>query len=76
MTNAFNLKIVETQQDLVYLLNQQTLPVQKDRVVALYLLKLGRVQSVQELSKTLGRNPTTIRRWLQVYRLRGLQGLI
>jgi transposase len=76
MTGVLNLNITETREHLKTLLNQQKTAQGKERVQALYLLKIGQVKTVQELAVALGRNRVTLQRWLQKYRIDGLDGLL
>src|SRR4028118_790907 len=76
MAGVFKLKITETKSELKTLLGQQKTAFGKERVQALYLLKLRRVKTIQELALHLGRNPTTCQRWLRRYRQGGLSELL
>jgi transposase len=49
---------------------------QKERLQMLWWLKSGQVTQHQELSRRLGRNGSTISRWLQKYRHEGLSALL
>ena len=61
MAGVFKLKITETTSELKTLLGQQKTAFGKERVQALYLLKLRKVKTIQELALHLGRNRTTWR---------------
>lgn len=76
MARAINLNITESKQDLRLLLSQQSLDRNKDRIVSLYLLKIGKVKTLRELSPIVGRNPTTLHCWLQIYKNQGLEELL
>ena len=76
MTGVLNLNITETREHLKALLTQQKTAQGKERVQALYLLKIGQVKTVQDLAVALGRNRVTLQRWLQKYRSEGLDGLL
>lgn len=71
-----NLNITETEEDLVTLLNQQIGDRSKERVVALYLLKIGRVTTLKDLAKTIGRNTATLSRWFRTYKTQGIDRLL
>jgi transposase len=49
---------------------------QKEKLQMLWWLKSEQVRQHQELSQRLGRNPSTITRWLQKYRQGGLRSLL
>ncbi len=76
MAGVFKLKITETTSELKTLLGQQKTAFGKERVQALYLLKLRRVKTIQELALHLGRNRTTCQRWLRRYRQGGVSELL
>jgi putative transposase len=76
MSGVLNLEIAESREHLKSLLNQQKTAQGKERVQALYLLKIGQVKTVQDLALALGRNRVTLQRWLQKYRSEGLDGLL
>jgi len=76
MAGVFKLDITETVDELRTLLGQQKTAFGKERVQALYLIKLKKVKTIQELAQNLGRDRTTIQRWLRRYRQGGLSGLL
>jgi putative transposase len=76
MAGVFKLKITETASELKILPFQQKTAFGKERVQALYLLKLRKVKTVQELALHLGRNRTTCQRWLRRYRQGGVSELL
>ncbi len=76
MAGVFKLDITETGDELRTLLGQQKTPFGKERMQALYLLKLKKVKTIQELAQNLGRDRTTIQRWLRRYRQGGVSGLL
>ena len=76
MAGVFKLKISETAAELKTLLFQQKTAFGKERVQALYLLKLRKVKTIQELALHLGRNRTTCQRWLRRYRQGGVSELL
>lgn len=76
MTKPLILNISETAQELIALLNQQQNPNTKERIVALYLCKIGKVNTLTDLATTIGKNPTTLRRWFQTYKFQGLNSLL
>lgn len=70
------LKIREEESELKSWLRQERRGRQKERLLALYLLKTKQVKSAMELSYLLGRNYSTIKNWLSTYRKRGIAGLL
>lgn len=68
MAGVFKLEITETAEQLKIRLHEQKTVEEKERVQALYLLKLGQVKTIQQLAVVLGRDRTTIHRWLRQYR--------
>ncbi|MBK4731264.1 helix-turn-helix domain-containing protein [Oxynema sp. CENA135] len=76
MAKTLNLDIQESAEELKALLKQQTNAQRKERVHALYLLKSNQVTTLEELSKLLVRDTSTIYRWFQKYKQEGLDGLL
>ena len=76
MAGVFKLDITETVDELKTLLGQQKTAFGKERVQALYLLKLKKVKTIQELAQNLGRDRTTVQRWLRRYRQGGVRELL
>ena len=76
MAGIFKLDITETLDELKTLLSQQKTAFGKERVQALYLLKLNKVKTIQELAHFLGRDRTTLQRWLRRYRTGGISELL
>jgi hypothetical protein len=56
MPRLLKLDIIENLDELKSLLGQQKTAFGKERVQALYLLKLGQVKTVSELGQLLGRH--------------------
>lgn len=69
-------EIRETAQELQFLLERQQQLEQRDKIAALYLLKLGRVNSCSDLAKTIGQDIATLESWFQAYSTQGLPGLL
>ncbi len=76
MARPLKLNIQETPTELKTLLEELTTPQAKERVHALYLLKEGQVSTVTSLANAMGRHRVTLQKWLQVYRHKGIEGLI
>lgn len=68
--------ILESEDHLEQLFYQQTQPLLKDKIGALYLLKLGKVKTCLELAKVIGWDTTTLENWLQIYSTQGLSALL
>ena len=64
------------QQELEQLLQQQTNLKRKERLQALYLLKLPNTLSISQIAKVVGKHRGTVQRWLALYRNEGLNGLL
>ena len=76
MGNKLKVEISETAEDLKQQLKRQKKGQEKERLQMLYWLKSGQVTSRQELAKRLGRNESTVYRWLEKYRQGGLTRLL
>lgn len=76
MTGVLKLRIAETAEELKVLLDQQTTVTGWERVQALYLLKKGEVSTITGVAEILGRDISTVFRWFQRYRAKGLEGLL
>jgi transposase len=76
MSGVCKINIVESAQTLKTLLAQQKTATGKERVQALYLLKTGQIETVQNLAVCLGRDRVTVQRWLRQYRQGGIQEML
>jgi len=76
MPRRLNLEITESLEELKTLLGEQKTASGKERVQALYLLKLGQVITVGELAHWLGRHRVTVQEWLALYRHGGMNALL
>ncbi|NET34167.1 MAG: helix-turn-helix domain-containing protein [Cyanothece sp. SIO1E1] len=70
------LEIAESAEYLEKSMKQAQSGAQKERLQMLWWVKTNQVSQHQELSARLGRDPSTIRRWLQKYRRGGLKALL
>lgn len=71
--------VIEISESVEYLeksLRQAQTGSQKEKLQVLWWLKSGQVTQHQDLSHRLGRNGSTISRWLQQYRRGGLSALL
>jgi transposase len=75
MARPFKLVVTESEGELQSLMHQLD-GIKKERVQMLWWLKSGQVDEHQEIVRRLGRNGSTITRWLQKYREGGLQALL
>jgi transposase len=76
MPGVCKINIVESAQTLRTLLAQQKTATGKERVQALYLLKTGQIETVQNLAVCLGRDRVTVQRWLRQYRQNGIKAML
>jgi transposase len=76
MARRLQLTIAETEEFLEKQLKEVRTASQKERLQMLWWLKTGQVQQHQELAQRLGRNGSTVSRWLQKYRTGGLSALL
>ena len=76
MGRPFNLEISQRAEYLSKSLNQARTHFEKERLLLLWWIKTGLVTPDQELSRMLGRDGSTIIRWLQKYRQGGLGKLL
>lgn len=76
MARTLQLTIVENREELEHRLDRQTTATGKERLQMLYWLKLGIVNSRQDLVKLLHKSEATITRWLGMYNSGGLTALL
>nr|WP_290221119.1 helix-turn-helix domain-containing protein [Trichocoleus desertorum] len=76
MARPFHVEIQESVEYLEKSLHQARRVSQKEKLQMLWWLKSAQVQQHQELAQRLGRNPSTITRWLQQYRQGGISELL
>jgi transposase len=76
MARPLELTIQESREELEHRLDRQTTAMGKERLQMLYWLKLGIVDSRQDLVKLLHKSEATITRWLGMYKSGGLSGLL
>ena len=68
MAGVLKINITQTAQQLKALLAKQTTARGKERVLALYLLKIGKATTLKDLALVFGRDTATLYRWLQKYK--------
>lgn len=76
MSRPFQVEISESQEMLEKALKCATTASSKERLQMLYLLKSGQVNSRRELAELIGRDDSTITRWLRKYKDNGRKGLL
>lgn len=76
MARPFQIEIIEDAEYLEKSLRQARTGRDKEKLQMLWWLKVGAVKQQQELAQRLGRDTSTITRWLQKYRQEGLSQLL
>lgn len=76
MARPFNLEVHESAEYLSKSLKNARTAFEKERLQMLWWIKTEQVTQHQELSQRLGRDGSTITRWLQRYRQGGLPKLL
>jgi transposase len=76
MVGVCVLDIAESSETLKSLMHSQTEPINLERLQLLYLLKTHQVESVTHAATLIGRDRTTVQRWVGKYRQGGLDTLL
>ena len=76
MSRPFKIEIDESEEELRKSLQRVRDGVQKEKLQMLWWLKSGQVTQQQEIGQRLGRDNSTVTRWLQKYRRGGLMELL
>ncbi|URD53382.1 helix-turn-helix domain-containing protein [Chroococcidiopsis sp. CCNUC1] len=76
MSRPFIIEIRESEADLKKRLQHAREAIHKEKLQMLWWLKSGQVRQQQEIGKRLGRDTSTVTRWLQKYRGGGLEELL
>ncbi|MBH8552705.1 helix-turn-helix domain-containing protein, partial [Nostocaceae cyanobacterium CENA357] len=76
MAGVTKVKIEESAEELRELLKKQKTALGKERIQALYLLKIGQVRTIQDLAVVLGRGSATVQRWFKAYTELGIASLV
>ncbi len=76
MAGVTKVKIKESAEELRELLKKQKTVLGKERIQALYLLKIQQVKTIQDLAVVLGRGSATVQRWLKAYAESGIDTLV
>jgi transposase len=76
MSRPFKIEITQSEEELKKRLQTAREGNQKEKLQMLWWLKSGQVKEQQEIGFRLGRNTSTVTRWLQKYRQGGLADLL
>ena len=76
MSRPFKIEITESEEELKKRLQTVREGSQKEKLQMLWWLKSGQVSEQQEIGRRLGRDTSTVTRWLQKYRQGGLPVLL
>ena len=76
MARPLEINIKETAQELKKLLHQQKKGRIKERVQVLYLLATKQVETASTAAILIGRNYSTVKKWLRTYRQKGINELL
>ncbi|WP_166482401.1 helix-turn-helix domain-containing protein [Scytonema sp. UIC 10036] len=76
MSRPFKIEIAESEEELKKRLQKASLGNQKEKLQMLWWLKSGQVSEQQEIGFRLGKDTSTVTRWLQKYRSGGLSSLL
>jgi transposase len=76
MSRPFKIEITQSEEELKKRLQTAREGNQKEKLLLLWWLKSGQVSEQQEIGKRLGRDTSTVTRWLQKYRSGGLSSLL
>lgn len=76
MSRPFIFNITESEAELKQQLQQVREAIHKEKLQMLWWIKSGQVTQQQEIGQRLGRDTSTVTRWLQKYRRGGLKELL
>lgn len=76
MANHFRVEVKESEAELRHRLGHTRTASSKERLQMLLWVKTKSISTRQELCQRLGRNESTIYRWLQRYYAAGIEGLL
>lgn len=76
MVGVTKVEIQESVEELHELLIKQKVASSRERVQALYLLKMGQIKTIQDVAVVVGRERVTVQRWLKTYTESGINGLL
>lgn len=76
MGNQFRVEVSESSSELQHRLCHAVTAASKERIQMLYWIKIGEIATRQELSQRLGRDSSTVYRWLKRYKQGGIEALL
>lgn len=76
MANNFQVVVKETKEELQHRLRRAVSAHTQERLQMLYSIQTGAVSTRMELAQRLGRNESTIYRWLKHYKQGGIEALL
>ena len=76
MSRQFKIEIAESEADLKKRLQHAHKAIDEEKLQMLWWLKSGQITQQQEIGQRLGRDTSTVSRWLQKYRRGGLKELL
>lgn len=76
MGNSFRVEVRESREELQHRLRHAVTATTKERLQMLYWLLTEANATRQELSQRLGRDESTVYRWLQRYKQKGIDALV
>ncbi len=76
MSNQFRVEVRESSEELQHRLRHAVTAATKERVQMLYWVKTQAITTRQELSQRLGRDESTVYRWLKRYQQGAIDALL
>lgn len=76
MANHFKVQVNETQEELEHRLGRASTATSRERLQMLHWIETQAITTRQELAQGLGRNESTLYRWLQLYKQGGIDRLL
>ena len=76
MSRTTKIEVKESVDELLALMNAQTLADKRVKIQTLYLLRSQQCQQIKQIASIVGKNRKTIHQWLSKYQQEGLHSLI
>ncbi len=76
MPRITNLEISESLKELQTAMRQENAPYRLERIQALILIKERKVNKIKDIESFIGKDYSTIARWIRVYHQQGLTGIL
>lgn len=76
MVGVSQIEIKESTEQLKHLMHLQSSAMAKERLQVLYLLKSLQAESITHAAQLVGRDRTTVQRWMLKYQAQGIEALI